>query len=90
MERELDGFAAAIRAKDQWWVKVHKHDVVQHWRSQAAEQGIGEKTFGFALQVRDTTVRHNASFDAEFCVRDNSVSAQPTPVVFGNSVNRDN
>ena len=52
LERNLDDFTAAIREKSQWWLKVNNTEVVEHWRSEAAQQDVDDKTFEFALQVR--------------------------------------
>lgn len=54
LEKKLDLFTATVRQKSQWWVKAHKHDVVERWRSEAAQQDVDDSTFEFGLQVRCT------------------------------------
>eukprot|EP00892_Ulva_mutabilis_P004381 jgi/Ulvmu1/2314/UM013_0162.1 len=72
-ERRLDTFTAAVREKADWWVKVHKADIVQHWKEEAAEQDVDAPMFDFALQQ----LRHQAGQCEEGGIR-----PSPVPGVF--------
>jgi len=51
LERQLDGFTAAIREKLRWWVKMFNAEVVKNFRAEVARPDVDDGIFQFVLQL---------------------------------------
>jgi hypothetical protein len=57
LEMQLDDLTASIREKPEWWRKVELKDTVGRWKAEAADQGVAERTWHFAIQARTLLCR---------------------------------